>query len=179
MEDGLDLPRARKRLLIAVGNASAAFARGRGVVLADAEGRERGLELCIEAVNGTKRGRDVGERLDPAKLARIERPPDEELGDEGGRISENRRHGRRHADGRRRSIGDGLGLAVDSEEVGVLARDADHVLAIAEAGAVIAVGDPALKGDRRLANPSERRLEKLDNASQIALRPLTRVRLRV
>ena len=60
-----------------------------------------------------------------------------------------------------------LGLAVDTQQVRVAARQSQHALKVAEADPVIAVGDSALERHRRARGGAELRLQLLDDRPQV------------
>ena len=70
---------------------------------------------------------------------------DDELGDDRRRVVERGRHRRRDAEARGPAVGRDLAAAVDLQQRGVLAGDADHVVGGAHPRPVIAVGDATLE----------------------------------
>jgi hypothetical protein len=64
-----------------------------------------------------------------------------------------------------------LGLAVDAEQVRVLARTADNVLSIAERHAEVAIGDAALELARIAGERSQRGFEAPEDVVKLAHHP--------
>ena len=96
---------------------------------------------------------DLGQRGRLAQLARrSSRSPSTKRGDEARRVVEHRHDLRRDPDRGGALVGAALGVAVDPEQRGVLARArGSRTSRAAEADPVVAVGDPAV--ERRRARP--------------------------
>jgi len=92
----------------------------------------------------------------------------DEDGHEYGRVLQHRPHRRPDARPRRRARRRPLGVAVDAEELRVLARYADHVRLAVEVDLEVAVDDPAVERDGVSIGRSEDRREARECLGQIA-----------
>ena len=154
---------------VRVGNGDAS-GRGRPRVRRrDAEAVEHACDRG-GVVERAQRGRHEGERGGVAHLGQRDRVAADEPGDEVPLGFEEHVHLGRDAEPGRLAVRGALDLAVDAEQVGVLAREAQYEALGADLDQEVPVGDPALqRADRRRAtgpprHPVEQRAELVGRA---------------
>ena len=136
------------------------------------ESKSAGIVPSLSWMRAQQSG-DLAQSLGLAQLGRLHPSALDELGDDRLRVVERGGHRRRHPEPGGPLVGDDLGAAVDPEQRGVLAGDADHVLAGVEPRPVVAVGDPARRGARASSTgrPSSGCEFLLTNRSEFVQKP--------
>jgi hypothetical protein len=142
VDRGLDPPGADQQVAERAERAAAALGGGARIEVDDVPGRET-VAQRPHAVDLPQRHRHLGDHVRLAEVAGRHHPPGQELGDERGRVVEERDDLGPDADRARGGSRLALARAVDPEQARVLACQAHDDVAAAEAHAQVVVGDAA------------------------------------
>ena len=138
-EGGLDPVRRRRGPLVGGGDVGTPVGDPRREILDHPKARELGRDRLPAGVQGPQRRGDFRHRLRLAQLLRRHRLAGHEPGHQAGWVVEHRHHPRADPRPRRQLARRPLGGAVDSQQLGVLARQANHQVLAGEADLVVAI----------------------------------------